>query len=113
MPPCRIDDMSVDESADREGRIHQHHGRFNSGIEMIVDMGRVVPGNWSARDKQAEQIGARRGKLRFFAEGAETRSLQGVGIGINLSKRLCMGIASEGGALRPLPFKGRVREGMG
>ena len=34
-----------------------------AGIEMIVDMGGVVPGNGNARKQQAEQIGARRGKL--------------------------------------------------
>ena len=53
---------AVDMRRDREGRVHQHDARTHRGVEMIVDMGRVVlrDGNVRQRADRAERRGCRR-----------------------------------------------------
>ncbi len=43
-----IGDAAIYMGSDREGRIHQHDGGTHGCVEMIVDMGRVVPGDENA-----------------------------------------------------------------
>jgi hypothetical protein len=43
--------MAVDIGADGEGWIHQNDGGLDGGIEMIVDVGGVVPGDGNTREQ--------------------------------------------------------------
>ncbi len=63
VPPCSIGDMAFDIGADGERRIHENNGGPDRRIEMIIDMGCVVPEDGNARKQPAEQIGARGGEL--------------------------------------------------
>lgn len=63
MPPRGIGDMPIDIGADRKGRVHHDDGRLDGGVETIVDMCCVVPGDGDTRKQQPEEIGPRRGKL--------------------------------------------------
>lgn len=53
-----VGDAPVDVGSGREGRIHQHDGRAHGGVEMVVNMSRVVPRDGDARKQAVEQIAA-------------------------------------------------------
>ncbi len=58
-----IDDTAIDVSGGREGRVHQDDSRTEHSVEMVVDVGGVVPGDAVARKQTVEQIGASVGDL--------------------------------------------------
>jgi hypothetical protein len=53
-----VGDAALDMGSGREGRVHQHDRRTGAGIEMVVDMRRVVARNGSIRKQGVEKIGA-------------------------------------------------------
>ncbi|WP_425475987.1 hypothetical protein [Mesorhizobium yinganensis] len=63
MAPSRVGDTTIDIGAHGERRVHQHDGRLDRGVEMVVDMGGVVPGDGNVGKEEAEHIGAGRRKL--------------------------------------------------
>ena len=55
MPQRGIGDPAVDMRCRRERRVHQHDGRTDVGIEMIVNMRSVMPGDVDAAEQLIEQ----------------------------------------------------------
>src|SRR5260370_23441968 len=50
-------------SRHREGGVHQHYAWAYGGVEMVVDVGGVVPGNADRGEQTIEQIGTGAGDL--------------------------------------------------
>jgi len=65
MPERGIGDAPVHMSCHRERRVHQHDGRTDVGIEMIVDVSSVIPGDANAAEQSIEQT---RACIREFVE---------------------------------------------
>ena len=57
MTQCGIRHSTIDMGRDRKRRVHQHHRRPNIGIEMIVDMRRIVPRDPHKGKQGAEKAG--------------------------------------------------------
>jgi hypothetical protein len=55
---CRVGDTAPDRQCCRERRIHQHDAGPYREIEMVVDVGRVVPRDGNAREELIEQGGS-------------------------------------------------------
>ena len=58
-----VGDAALDMGGGREGRVHQHHGRADADVEMIVDMRRIVAGDRRRGKQRAEQLGAGLGEF--------------------------------------------------
>ena len=56
---------AIDMRHRRERRVHQHDARRNAGVEMIIDLRRVEPGDRDARKEMAEEP---RAGFREFVE---------------------------------------------
>ena len=63
MAECRVGDMALDMRRDRERRVHQHDAGPHGEVEMVVDLGRVMPRDRNARKEPSEQGGAGLGQL--------------------------------------------------
>ena len=63
MAECRVGDTTLDMRRDRERRIHQHDAWPHGEVEMVVDLGRIMPRDRNARKEPAEQGGAGLGQL--------------------------------------------------
>ena len=74
---------ALDMRRGREGRVHQHHARPDRGIETVVDLLGVVPGDSDVAEQAGEQSGARVGDLvqrePRFGELGEDRQQSGAG----------------------------------
>ncbi len=53
-----------------ERRVHQDHAGARPGVEVVVDLRRVEPGDGDGREQQAEQLGADLGPLVQHRRGA-------------------------------------------
>ncbi len=58
-----LGEAAFDMRRGRERRVHQHRGRPGLGIEMVVDLLGVVPGDIDAAEQTAEETGTRVGDL--------------------------------------------------
>ena len=63
MAERRVGDTALDMRRDRERRVHQHDAWPHGEVEMVVDLGRVMPRDRNVRKEPAEQGGAGLGQL--------------------------------------------------
>ena len=63
MTQRRIRNPALDMNGGREGRIHQYDAGPDGRIEMIVNVGRIMPADRNVRKQMAQELGARVGKL--------------------------------------------------
>ena len=59
----RVGHTACDVGHDREWRVHQHHGRDDGAVEMIVDLGGVEARGGDVRKEEGEKLGTRLGQL--------------------------------------------------
>ena len=69
-----VRDSAIDMSGHREGWVHQYDGRADRGVEMIVDVGRVVPGDGHVGKQVPEQF---RASLRQFVQHKARAGMHG------------------------------------
>ncbi|BCA61981.1 hypothetical protein HMP09_1215 [Sphingomonas sp. HMP9] len=58
MPEGRVGDAAFDLRGDREGRIHEDDAREQPGVEMVMDVGGVKPGDDRGRKEMTEKVSA-------------------------------------------------------